>query len=113
MQVKARMTSKPGFDLGMLVGGAVVSDEMERQVVRGIVIQMFEKAQEFLMAMAGLALRNYPTRDDIECREQGGGAVAEVIMRDPFGVAQAHRQHRLGTFQRLDLALLVHARKEG
>jgi hypothetical protein len=55
----------------------------------------------------GLHWGDHPASDNVERGEQGHGAVAEVIMRHPFGIAQAHRQYRLGTLQRLDLALLV------
>ena len=35
--------------------------------------------------------------------------MALVVVGDPFSVAKAHRQHRLGALERLTLALLVHA----
>src|SRR4029077_20059757 len=73
---------------------------------------MLEKTEKFLVAVARLALRNYPTRDDVKRGEQGHRAGAEGIMRHPFGIAQSHRQDRLGTLQRLDLALFIHAQYE-
>ena len=44
---------------------------------------------------------------------QGGRAVPLVVVRNAFHVAQAQGQHRLASFQRLDLALLVHAQDQG
>jgi hypothetical protein len=45
---------------------------------------------------------------DIEDSEQGGQAVADVVVGAPLGHAGHYRQHRLGPVQRLDLGLLVH-----
>ena len=45
----------------------------------------------------------------VEGGEQGGRAVALVIMAAPLRLARPHRQHRLGAVQRLDLALFVDA----
>ena len=55
----------------MLVGGIVVGDQMEVQCRRRVIVEVFEKAQKFLVAMAWLALRNHATGDDVEGREQG------------------------------------------
>jgi len=40
MQVKAAMTRQPGFDLGMLVSGVVVDNEMELHLGRGLLVNM-------------------------------------------------------------------------
>jgi hypothetical protein len=42
--------------------------------------------------------------------EQCRGAVSNVVVLDAFGVAAAQRQHGLGTFERLALALFVHSK---
>ena len=68
---------------------------------------MFEEAQEFLVAMARLALRNNPVLQHIERREQGGGPVAIIVVGYSFHITQPDRQHRLGALQSLHLALLV------
>ena len=81
MQVKARMARQPSFDLRMLVGGIIVGDQMEVHYRRSVIVEVLEKAQKLLMAMAWLALRNHATGDNVERREQGGGAMKEVIMR--------------------------------
>src|SRR6202158_5075382 len=62
--------------------------------------------------MTRLALRNHSSSDDVERREQCNSPVAEVIMRHPLGIAQPHRQQRLGALQRLDLTLLVNAQDQ-
>lgn len=38
--------------------------------------------------------------------------MAFVVMRDAFGIAKTHRQHRLRALQRLALALLVNANNQ-
>ena len=47
----------------------------------------------------------------VECGEQRRRAMALVIVDAPLDLARAHRQHRLGAVERLDLALLVDARR--
>ena len=48
-----------------------------------------------------------------ERREQGGGAVALVVVGHGAGPALLHRQARLGAVERLDLGLLVHRQHDG
>src|SRR5215472_4983199 len=112
VQMIARMSGEPGLDLGMLMGAVVVRDQMNLQPRRNAGVEMFEKAQKLLVAVARLALGDNRTMQHVERREQSGGAVAVIIVGYAFDVAQAHRQHRLGTFQRLDLALLVDAQHQ-
>jgi hypothetical protein len=83
VQVIAGMTGQPGFDLGMFVGGVIVQDQMDVEVSGDVVVQMLEKTQELLMAMAWFALRNHAAVEDIEGRKERGGAVAEVVVRTP------------------------------
>jgi hypothetical protein len=45
--------------------------------------------------------------EDVEGCEQRGGAVTFVVVRHRPGAARLHRQARLGTVERLDLALFV------
>ena len=45
--------------------------------------------------------------EDVESREQRGGAVAFVVVRHRPSAARLHRQPRLGAVERLDLALLI------
>src|SRR5580692_7695146 len=97
------MTGQPGFDLGMFVGGVIVQDQMDVEVGGNVVVQMLEKTQELLMAMAWFALRNHASVKHIEGRKERGGAVAEIVVSDTFDVTQTQGQRRLGAFERLDL----------
>ncbi len=63
VEMDARMSFERGADLGMLVRGVVVNDEMQVPVGRGFAMDLVEKADELLMPMAVHALA-----DDLETR---------------------------------------------
>ena len=65
------------------------------------------------MPMARLALGQDLAIGDIECGKQRGGAVPFVVMSEAIGIAKAHGQDRLGSLQRLDLALFVDTKNHG
>ena len=65
------------------------------------------------MAMPLHALRDHRAVQQVERREQGGGAVAPVVVRHRPRAAALQRQAGRGAVQRLDLALLVHAQDHG
>ena len=109
MHLIPRPFRQPCLHRSVLVRGVVVHDQMHVQMRRDVGIDVAQKRQELLMAMARLAAAEYPAGDHVQCREQGRGAVPEVVMGDPFDIAQAHGQHRLRALERLDLALLVDA----
>jgi hypothetical protein len=44
---------------------------------------------------------------DLQSREQGGGAVPDVVVGEPFGQLRSDRRHRGGPVRRLDLIHLV------
>jgi hypothetical protein len=83
VQVIAGMTGQPGFDLGMFVGGVIVHHQVHVEVGGDVAVQMLEKGQELLMAMAWFALGNHAAIEDVEGREERGGAMAEVVVSDP------------------------------
>src|SRR6185437_9952019 len=112
MNVVARMTGHPGLDLGMLVSAVVIGDEVDVQTRRNIAVEMVEKRQEFLMAMARLALSDHFAIEHVERGEQRRGAVAIIIVRYSFNVTQAHWQHRLAALQRLHLTFFVYAQHQ-
>ena len=98
---------QPGAYLGMFVGSVVVDDEMNVEVGGDAGIQIAQEGKELLMAMARLAFGEDGASGDVEGREQGGGAVANVIVGDALDVPQAHGQHRLSAVQGLNLALFI------
>src|SRR4026207_396463 len=50
---------------------------------------------------------------DVEGREQGGCAMAPVVVRAPPRRAERHRQDRCGPVQRLNLALFIDTQDQG
>jgi hypothetical protein len=105
--VPARPRGEPGLDLGMLVGGVVVEDEVDLEVGRHGLPDRAQEAEELLVPVPRAALRQDGAVEQVEGGEQRGGAMAEVIVGHALDVAEAQRQQRLGTFERLDLAFLV------
>ena len=71
------------------------------------------KREELLVTMTGLALGHHGAGGDVQGGKQGGGAVPLVVVGKAFHVSQAQGQHGLTSFQRLDLALFVHAQHHG
>ena len=64
MHVEAGMLGQPSLDLRMLVGGIVVGDQMDRQVLRCFPVDFLEEGQPFLMPMYCLVMVviNLPSR---------------------------------------------------
>jgi hypothetical protein len=61
------------------------------------------KAEKLLVAVALHALADYRALEHVERGEQGGRAVAQVIMGHGAGLARLERQPGLGAIERLDL----------
>jgi hypothetical protein len=55
VEVPTRTTGKPGSDLGVLVGGVIVDDEMDVEFCWNIGLDVPQEGEELLMAMAGFA----------------------------------------------------------
>src|SRR5882757_466009 len=107
MNLKSRPLCQPESYFGMLVSGIVIDDEMDRKISGHDLIDAFEEGKKLLMAMAWFAFGEYRPGGDVEGGKEGGRAMANIVMSDPFHVAQADRQHRLGTVQSLNLGLLI------
>src|ERR1700756_4475925 len=71
----ARMTRQPGQHPGMLVGGIVVEDDMDRPIGRDLALDGVQEANEFDMAVALHAAANDGAVEHAKSSEQGGGAV--------------------------------------
>ena len=65
------------------------------------------------MAMALHALADNLALEDIERREQGGDAMALVVVGHGAGTPLLHRQPRLGAIKGLNLALLIDREDDG
>jgi len=76
VNVPARMAGEPSFDLGVLVSGVVVDDEVDVELGRNIGVDLAQKPQELQMAMAVLALGEDCAVEDVEFGEQAARAGA-------------------------------------
>jgi hypothetical protein len=86
---------------------------MDRLVGRHFTLDGIEKADKFLVPVALHAAADDLAFQDIEGGEQGGGAVALVVVGHGGATPFLHRQTGLGAIQGLDLALLVEAEHDG
>ena len=91
----------------MLVSPVVVHDEMQGKMGWCLGVNLLEKPDELLMPMPGHAVTDdFPVKH-IQRREQGGRAVAFVVVRHGPTATLLHWKTRLGSIKSLDLALLV------
>lgn len=108
-----RPASKPRFDLGRLVGGVVVHDDMGSEPLRNLSVDLFEELQELDRPMALVAFANDKPGSDIERSKKRGRAVPNVAVRATFGYARHHRQDRLLAIECLYLTLFINAEDNG
>jgi hypothetical protein len=66
----------------MLVRGVIVDDQMQLALGWGFAVDLVEKADELLMTVSAHALADNLAVEDVECGEQGGGAVALIVVGD-------------------------------
>ncbi len=108
MEGDPRMTLEPGSDVGRLVGGHVVEDEVE--LACGVVpLDVAEEGEEVGPGVASSGFGRHLAGRDLERGEQARRPVALVVMGVALDLPGLHRQHRLGPIERLDLGLLVEA----
>jgi hypothetical protein len=74
------MALEPGPDLGMLVGGVVVEDDMDHLAGRHRALDGVEKTEELLVAVALHALADHRAIEQVQRREQRGRPVALVVV---------------------------------
>ena len=110
---EARMAVEPGAHLGVLVGGVVVEDDVDGLAGRHLALDGVEEADELLVAVALHVAADDGAVEHVERGEQGGGAVALVVVGHGAEPALLHRQAGLGAVERLDLALLVDRQHDG
>ena len=94
-------------EVGVLVCGVIVDDQMHCTLGRSLAVDLVEEADELLMPVTAHALANDLAVEHVERGEQGGCPVPLIIMGHRTAAAALHRQPRLGAVERLDLALLI------
>src|SRR5271156_4068605 len=108
--------STPAFaraGLGMFVGGIVVEHRVDRLLGRDLAFDGVEEADEFEVAVALHAAADYRSVQHAERGEQGGGAMALVIVCHGLAAPGLDRQSGLGAVERLDLAFFVEREPHG
>src|SRR5450631_1603029 len=101
------MALEPALHGGCLMGGVVVGNEVQVQMVKGLSVDLFQEPKKLGGAMAGLTFTDDRAAGHIESGEQRRGPVTLIIMGHGAGAALLHRQPRLGAVESLDLALFV------
>jgi len=95
-----RVLGQPCAHLGMLV-------RVDIRACRDLRVDGVEEADELLVPMALHVAADNGAIEDIEGGQQGGGAMASVVMGHGAGTARLHWQAGLGAIESLDLALFV------
>jgi hypothetical protein len=91
-----------------LVGGVVVTDKVQLPAWVAV-SELSEEPEELLVTVAGSASVDDTPGGDLQRGEQGGGAMAAIVVRAPLGPVRPDAAHGLGALQGLDLGLLVDA----
>lgn len=90
----------------------VVQNQMHVQSVGDCCLDAVQEFAELDRAVPEVEIVYHASALHLQRREQRGGAVPYIVMRAPLGLPRTHRQQRLGTVQRLNLSLLVHAQHQ-
>ena len=99
------MSGQPGAKFRLLVGGIVVGGHLGLDGV--------EESNKLLMPVALHVAADHRAFKDIERSEQGGGAVAPVVVRHGRPAAALQGQPLLGAIKRLNLAFLIDRQNDG
>src|SRR6202035_1705139 len=94
-----RMTPQPRDHLGLFVRGVVVVDGVDRLAGLDLALDGVREADELLMPVPLHAAADDLALQDVEGGEQGGRAVALVVVGHGSGAALLHRQARLAAIQ--------------
>ena len=78
--MEARVFGELGFDLGVLVSGVVIYDQVQLTIRWRLRVDLLVEAQPFLMAMPGLAAAQHGAIECVESGEQCASAMALIIM---------------------------------
>jgi Na+/glutamate symporter len=98
--MKTRMLGQPCLDFGVLVGGIVVGNQVNRHVLGGLSVDLPQETQPFLMTMFFSEVGDQFAFQIIQSGKQGQRTVANVIMGRGLDVTDSQGQAGLGAFQR-------------
>jgi hypothetical protein len=86
---------------GVLWVPVVVADQVDVQLDRDGLVDRGQERAELGRPVFAVQLADHGSVGDVEGGEQAGDAVAVVVVSAALGHTGHHRQHRLGTIQRL------------
>src|ERR1017187_4941024 len=92
---------EPCAHILVLVRRIVVQDDVS--ALGDFTVDQLQEDEELLVSMPWEALADQLTGEDIESGEEGGGAVALIVVGDGPWASLLHRQTLLGAVQGLDL----------
>ena len=104
------MGRQPVLYASGLVGAVVVQDDMHRLGgghIRSQAVQAVQAVQKLLLPMPRAHLARHLARLHIQSRQEGGGAVADVVVGLGGWLSRPQGQPGLGAGQGLDLGLFV------
>ena len=107
------MTFEPSADVGMLMGGVVVDDGVDRLSYGNLFLDDIEETDELLMAMALHVAADHLAVENVHRGEQGRRAVPLIVVRHGSGATLLERQSGLRAVKRLNLALFVDRQDDG
>src|SRR5271156_4165492 len=113
MECPSRMAFEPSSNMGMLVGGEVVDDGVDRLSHGNLFLDDVEEANELLMAMALHVAADDGSVEHVHGCEQRRRAVPLVVVRHGSGATLLQGQSGLGAVERLNLALFVDRQDDG
>src|SRR5215469_8616066 len=96
MELEAWMLGWPGLDLGVGVGAVVVQDQVQFQILDELALETSQELQELLVAMPKVDLADHVAVEEVERGEEGGSAVALVVMGHGPAAPLLEGQSRLG-----------------
>jgi len=99
MHMKTRMPGEPVLDGLRLVGAVVVHHEMDVQRRRYVGFDGEQELQELAAAMAAVQIADDSSGGDIQRGEQGGRAMALVVMGAPLGDAGSQGKRACPNFR--------------
>src|SRR3546814_9683656 len=105
MDMPARALGQPVADGLGLVRGVVVHDEMDVEVFGDRRFDLVQEATELLRAVAAIAFADDASGGDVERCEQGGHAVALVIMAAPLRLRSEEHTSELQSLMRISYAV--------
>ena len=112
VDMPVRPLGEPCSDGWGLVGGVIVHDQMDIEIVRHIGIDLTKKRQKFLGAVSLEASSDHLAGGNIEGGEERRRAMPLIVVSAPFSLTWPHRQERLCPIERLDLALFIDAQHQ-